>query len=97
MRISRPPDRTIYGGGLWSHILRDQLKVSSDEFWQCVRDGIPPQRGRPTTLQLSLPTELLYLLKKRVGLSESHLADMTAEEAIERLQQYWTTGEQGRG
>ena len=92
-RISRPPDRTIYGSGLWSHILRDQLKVSPDEFWKCANDGIPPQRSRPATPDGSIPTEVLYLLKRRVGLSESQIAEMTAETAIERLQQYWTSGQ----
>lgn len=92
-RISRPPDRTVYGSGLWSHILRDQLLVSQQEFWQCVNDGIPPPRSRPVAPTLSIPTEVLYLLKLRVGLTDDQLADMTAKAAIERLQQYWTTGE----
>lgn len=92
-RISRPPDRTVYGSGLWSHILRDQLLVSQQEFWQCVNDGIPPPRSRPVAPTQSIPTEVLYLLKLRVGLTDDQLADMTAEAAIERLQQYWTTGE----
>ena len=92
-RISRPPDRTIYGSGLWSHILRDQLNLSPDEFWKCIDDGISPQRSRPAAPDRSIPTEVLYLLKRRVGLSESQIAGMTAETAIERLQQYWTSGQ----
>ena len=92
-RISRPPDRTIYGSGLWSHILRDQLKVSPDEFWKCANDGILPQRSRPATSDRSIPTEVLYLLKRRVGLSESQIAKMTADTAIERLQQFWISGQ----
>ncbi len=92
-RISRPPDRTVYGSGLWSHIPRDQLKVSPDEFWKCVDDGIAPQRSLPAAPERSIPTEVLYLLKRRVGLSESQIAEMTAETAIERLQQYWTSGQ----
>ncbi len=91
-RISRPPDRTNYGSGIWSHILRDQLKVSPDEFWQCVDNGVPPQRSRTAAPDHAIPTEVLFLLKRRVGLSEGQLAEMTAEAAIERLQQYWTTG-----
>ena len=92
-RISRPPDRTVYGSGLWSHILRDQLQVSQQEFWQCVNDGIVPMRSRPVDPVPAILTEVLYLLKQRVGLRDDQLADMTADEAIERLQHYWTTGQ----
>lgn len=92
-RVSRPPDRTVYGRGLWSHILRDQLQVSQEEFWQCVHDGILPTRSQPVASGHSVPTEVLYLLKQRVGLSDDQLAGMSAEAAIERLQRYWITGE----
>ena len=46
-RISHPPDRSAYGPSLWSHVLRDQLDVSEQEFWACVRDGTRPARGVP--------------------------------------------------
>ena len=92
-RVSRPPDRTTYGDALCAHILRDQLKVGDEEFWRCVQDGVPPGRGtRPTSAE-SIPSDLLYLLKHRVGLSEARLSKMTRQEAIERIQQYWATGE----
>ena len=92
-RVSRPPDRTNYGEALWGHILRDQLKVSAEDFWQCVQDGTPPDRGtRPGSAE-GIPADLLYLLKHRVGLSDTRLSEMTRQEAIERIQQYWTTGE----
>ena len=90
-RISRPPDRTNYGEALWGHILRDQLKVSAEEFWRCVQDGTPPDRG--TRSGSGIPADLLYLLKHRVGLPDAILSEMTRQEAIERIQQYWTTGE----
>lgn len=92
-RISRPPDRTGYGAALWAHILRDQLQVSLDEFWQCVRTGDPPDRGRPPAPRRAIPTDLAYLLRSRVGLSDEQLAGMSRQEAIERAQQYWTTGD----
>lgn len=91
-RISRPPDRTDYGAALWSHILRDQLQTSPEEFWQCVLTGVPPDRGAFPEPADAIPTDLLYLLKNRVGLTDRQLADMTRQAAIERAQQYWTTG-----
>ena len=91
-RISRPPDRTGYGAALWSHILRDQLQISLEEFWQCVRTGDPPDRSMPPAPERAIPTDLAYLLKTRVGLADEQLARMSRQEAIERAQQYWTTG-----
>ena len=92
-RVSRPPDRTTYGDSLWGHVLRDQLKVSAEEFWRCVQDGTPPDRGGWPASAASIPADLLYLLKHRVGLPEARLSKMTRQEAIERMQQYWATGE----
>lgn len=92
-RISRPPDRIGYGRALWSHILRDQLQTSPDEFWQCVQTGMPPDRGESATRAGAIPTDLLYLLKNQVGLTDEELAEMSRQAAIERAQQYWTTGE----
>ena len=92
-RISRPPDRTGYGPALWSHILRDQLQTSPDGFWQCVRTGIPPDRGAPPEPDRAIPTDLVHMLKSRVGLTDEQLAGMSRQAAIERAQQYWTTGQ----
>ena len=40
----------------------------------------------------AIPTDLLYLLKNQVGLTDEELAEMNRQTAIERAQQYWTTG-----
>ncbi len=92
-RISRPPDRTGYGTALWSHILRDQLQTTAEEFWRCVRTGAPPSRGARPSPQDAIPSELAHLLRNRVGLSDAEIAAMSRPAAIERAQQYWTTGE----
>jgi len=91
-RVSRPPDRTGYGTALWSHILRDQLQTSPEEFWQCVRTGEPPARGALPAPQGAIPADLAHLLKNRVGLSDDQLAEMSRQAAVERAQQYWMTG-----
>ena len=91
-RISRPPDRTGYGAALWSHILRDQLQTSPEEFSQCMRTGGPPARSTRPAPQGAIPTDLAHLLKNRVGLSDDQLAEMSRQEAVERTQQYWMTG-----
>jgi hypothetical protein len=91
-RISHPVDRSTYGSSLWSHILRDQLGVSEEEFWACVRDGVRPDRGAPEAPPEALPADLVHLLITRVGLAESEVAVMSKAEAVERLNRYWTEG-----
>lgn len=91
-RISHPVDRSTYGSSLWSHILRDQLSVSEEEFWACVRDGTKPDRGVPETPPEALPADLVHLLIARVGVAESQVAAMSKAEAVERLNRYWTDG-----
>lgn len=91
-RIPHPVDRSDYGPGLWKHILREQLDVTEQEFWSCVRDGVPPDRGQPQVPDEALPADLVHLLATRVGLAESEVAEMSRAEAIARLQAYWTEG-----
>jgi hypothetical protein len=92
-RLSRKPDSTVYGPSVFAHVLRDQLKVSADQFWACADDGMPPDRGfRQATPQETLPAEIVYLLASKVGLSEAEIADMSRDEAIARMNQFWTEG-----
>ncbi len=90
-RVPHPPDRTNDGAALWSHILRDQLRVTEQEFWSCVRTGAKPDRGGARLPAESLPAELAHLLVHRVGLSDEEVARLTREQAIECLQRYWST------
>jgi len=89
-RISRPPDRSGYGASVWRHIPRDQLDVSEHDFWACVQDGTKPPRGMPEAPQEALPAEIAFLLVRKVGLSEGEVAAMGKDEAIARLQRFWT-------
>ena len=91
-RVSRPPDRTGYGPSIWSHILRDQVAVSGAEFWACVRGADRPDRGHPAPPPEAIPGELVYLLIHRVGVGEDEVAGMSREQAIERLNVYWSVG-----
>ena len=91
-RISHPVNRDSYGPQLWSHILRDQLDAGQDSFWACVQDGIKPGRGAPEPPAEALPADLVHLLITRAHLSETDVASMTKDEAIARIQRYWTTG-----
>lgn len=91
-RVSHPVDRGDYGRSLWNHILRDQLQVEEGDFWACVQDGITPDRGVPSTPAAALSADLVHLLISRVGLDEAQVASMSKDEAITRVQRYWTDG-----
>jgi hypothetical protein len=91
-RISHLVNRETYGESIWSHILRDQLKVDQQTFWACVQDGKKPDRGAPEPPPEALPADLVRQLLTRVCLSEAEVAAMSKEQAIARMQQYWTTG-----
>ena len=89
-RISHPPDRSTYGTDVWRHLLRDQLDVTEAEFWACVKDGVKPQRGAIAAPKEAVPAEIVYLLVNRAGVPEAEVARLSKEEAIARLNQYWT-------
>ena len=92
-RVSRPVNKHTYGPEMWAHILRDQLDVTESEFWDCAARGIIPKRSIvPANPPRSAPAQVLYQLKHRVGLSDSQIAALTREQAIERLNNYWATG-----
>lgn len=93
-RISKPINGSTYGRSTWGHILRDQLEVTADEFWACVNDGALPDRGQAASEPPpeAVPLGVLMRLRAEVGLSDEEIADMTKEQAIERLNAYYTTG-----
>jgi hypothetical protein len=94
-RISRPPSKKhTYGKAMWAHILRDQLAVTAAEFWACLNDGELPDRGPDDSAPAdAIPLDVVRLLIDRVGLTEQQVKGMSADEAIARLNRFWTTGE----
>ncbi|MGP4019742.1 cytotoxic translational repressor of toxin-antitoxin stability system [Saccharopolyspora sp. 5N708] len=91
-RISHLADQSNYRRSMWSHILRDQLQVEESVFWACVQDGVKPDRGAPSAPAEALPADLVHLLISRVGIEEAQVAGMSKDEAVARVQRYWTEG-----
>lgn len=91
-RISHPPDRSTYGVRMWGHMLRDQLDVTEQEFWQCVRDGSKPDRGEPPQQGSGVPAALVYQLVVKFRVSEAEVAQMTTQQALARLHELWSEG-----
>lgn len=80
--ISRPPDsKETYGPRLWATILRDQLRVTADEFWACVQNGTLPDRGAVTPPADAIPADVLTILINR-GVAEEEALTMTRETAL---------------
>ena len=69
------------GEDLFHRILRDQLRVTGERFWEVVRGRSGPETdvAEPSAEPIAgwLVTRLLFT----VGLSEAEVAQMTAEEA----------------
>jgi hypothetical protein len=91
-RISRPVNRSDLGASLFAHILREQLDVTTDQFWLTVDTGIPPNRGASTPPAETLPLELVNVLIRRVGLTDKQVRSLTRSEAIDRVNEFWSTG-----
>ncbi|MFT4215900.1 MAG: hypothetical protein QM619_01765 [Micropruina sp.] len=83
--ISRPPPaRKTYGAGLWNTILRSQLDVSEEEFWDCVQRKVKPNRGIPQLPARTIPAGVVTLLIN-LGVPEATILAMSREEAIATL------------
>lgn len=91
-RISHPVDRTDYGPSMWAHILRDQLDVTSDEFWACVSDRVLPDRGDPSLMVEAIPMGVIRTLTQEARIPEAEVRAMTKAEAIARVALFYTTG-----
>lgn len=88
-RISRPvTSHGDYARSLWAHILRDQLDVTSEEFWACVNDGVLPDRGQPEVREepKAVPLHLVRELS-RLGVPEEQILDLDPAGAADLLAQ----------
>ncbi|MGL5929254.1 MAG: cytotoxic translational repressor of toxin-antitoxin stability system [Dermatophilaceae bacterium] len=84
-RVSHPPNRSSYGSAMWAHILRDQLDVTEREFWDCVKDGLAPDRGVSQPVSSAIPVGVAISLVNTFHIPESEVRAMTREQAIDRL------------
>jgi hypothetical protein len=91
-RVSRPADSTTYGPSLWKHILADQLEVTVEAFWACVRDKELPDRGTAgvEAPARALPASLVHQLIHVADVPEAEVAGMSLERAVEIMTAYWS-------
>jgi hypothetical protein len=89
-KVSAHPREEI-GEDLFRRILRDQLRVSAQEFWNVVHghESQPPQRDAaagsapPTPGAPGIPGWLVMRLIEEVGMAEADVLAMTPEVALE--------------
>jgi hypothetical protein len=91
-RISHPVDRSNYGPSIWSHILRDQLDVTADEFWACVDEKIAPKRQDVELPAEAIPAGVVRALITEARIPEADVRAMTKAGAVQRLAEFYTTG-----
>ena len=91
-RISRPPNNETYGKALWSHILRDQLCVTPNEFWSCVDDGtLPPRSSTQSAIPpTALPAGLAHQLVTILHLSAAEVAKLSLADAVALMNDHWS-------
>lgn len=78
-------ERSDYGQDLWNHILRDQLEVDNAAFWNCVKNGVLPDRGGPAEApENAIPAGVVTALLETFHVPEEEVKAMTSAEAIAR-------------
>ncbi len=84
----------IADAGLFKHILRDQLRVTEDEFWLAVDKSIAPSRPEDRTMAPpaaeTLPHDLVSNLVRKAGLTPQQVGAMSKDEAVAAWQ-HWLT------
>lgn len=87
--ISQPVDTSQYARSMWTRILRDQLAVTEDEFWQCVDEGVVPDRSIDAAERPGLPYYLAIELQRTCGLSADESAELSEVEAKRMIAEHW--------
>lgn len=73
--------RDEIGIDLFKHILRDQLRVTEDRFWDVVRGGATDVADAPPPQAATIPGWLVHRLIFTVALGDDEIRAMTVDEA----------------
>jgi hypothetical protein len=79
------------GAYAFALILKEQLEVGREEFWEAIRSGVPVSRPVPTDADhaVELPGWTIPVLESSLHMSQGEIARLSADEAIQRVQEYW--------
>lgn len=89
--------KTISPGRLLA-ILRTQLKVSQDDFWETLRTGRPAPRpsGPPPRISPAIPAWMARILLDNLELSDQDIAGLSEEDARRMVEEFWSRPDPGR-
>jgi hypothetical protein len=77
--------------GRFKAILRDQLRVSANDFWRALETGeAVPRPSEPPTADPGLPAYLVRVLKTELHLSEPEIAKLEPSEAERLVHEQWS-------
>jgi hypothetical protein len=77
--------------GRFSAILRTQLKVTREQFWETLLSGRPVER--PAPVEAAPPRHKLYVvqvLTRELGMSEDEIGRLSVEEAERLVHEHWS-------
>lgn len=90
---SRGKDADNIGAGHFHFILRVELQVSEDEFWEAIRTGEPASRpAHPARRPLPPKPDagLVFQLRKHLHLTDQEIGALSEDEAVELINEYYS-------
>ena len=92
--VSHSANKSL-SAGRFREILRHQLEVSKDAFWEAIRTSTPVDRPAPVEAPEphQHPAWVVAVLVGKLHMTGEDIAKLSPDEAQARVQQFWTTGE----
>lgn len=79
--------------GRWKAILRNQLKVTEEQFWEALRTRTPVDRTPPPPPPEPIPVDdWVREGLRRTGMTDTQIDDLDAEQAQQELYRRWSGG-----
>jgi hypothetical protein len=88
-----PRPRKTMSDGRWRAILRDQLRVSAEDFWKALRREKPvsrPSAAPDETEAVAVPAWTAATLSSRLHMSPADIAALGRERAVELAEATWS-------
>lgn len=88
--VSHSRQKTLSPGRFGS-VLRHQLEVSREQFWECIRAEKPVERpAAPEEGPVEHESWVVAVLVGELHMTAEQLATLSPEEALRRVSEYWS-------